>query len=160
MIIRQATQADAHLLAELSTHVQQVHVEARPRTFRPAEVSEDLITFYADLLPQLDNYFFIAEEGGTAVGYVFVKHINRPINPYTHADTFLHIDQISVNPDARGKGCGKALMQAVYDLAARHSIQRITLDVWQFNETAIEFYRNLGFNPFMQRMEIFLDESN
>lgn len=160
MIIRQATSDDTHLLAELSTHVQQVHVQARPRTFRPAEVTEDLTKFYADLLPQPDNYFFIVEEGSTAVGYVFVKHINRPVNPYTYADTFLHIDQISVNPDARGKGYGKALMQAVYDLAARHSIQRITLDVWHFNTIAIEFYHNLGFTPFMQRMEIFLDESN
>ncbi len=160
MTIRQATQADTHLLADLTTHVQRVHVEARPRTFRPAEVTEDLIKFYAELLPQPDNYFFIVEDAGTAVGYVFVKHINRPINPFTHADTFLHIDQISVNPDARGKGYGKALMQAVYDLAAQHGIQRITLDVWHFNTVAIEFYHNLGFTPFMHRMEIFLDESN
>ncbi len=160
MQIRQATHEDAHLLAELSTYVQQVHVEVRPSTFRPAEVTEGLIKFYADLLPQPDCYFFIVEDEGTAVGYVFVKHMDRPANPFTHADTFLHIDQISVNLDARGKGYGKALMQTIYNLAAQHGIQRITLDVWHFNTIAIEFYHNLGFTPFMQRMEIFLDESN
>lgn len=158
MIIRQATPADAYLLAELSIHVQQVHVEVRPRTFRPAEVTEDLVKFYVDLLPQPNHYFFIVEDEGTAVGYVFVKRMNRPDNPFIHADTFLHVDQISINPAARGKGYGKALMQAVYDLAAQHRIQRITLDVWHFNTIAIEFYHNLGFTPFMHRMEIFLDE--
>ncbi len=157
MLIRHATHEDARLLADLSTHVQQVHVEVRPTTFRPAEVTDAMIQFYADLLPQPDCYFFIVEDEGIALGYVFVKRIDRPANPFTHANIFLHIDQISVNLDARGKGYGKALMAAVYELAHQQGIQRITLDVWQFNVGAIEFYEHLGFNPFMQRMEIFLE---
>jgi diamine N-acetyltransferase len=157
MIIRQATLEDAPLLAELTTHVQQVHVEMRPTTFRPAEVTADLINFYADLLPQPDCYFFIIESEGSAVGYVGVKRIDRQPNPFVHPETFLHIDQISVNPTGRGKGYGKLLMDAVYNLAQQQEIQRITLDVWQFNTNAIEFYLNLGFNPFMQRMELFLE---
>ncbi|MBI5931031.1 MAG: GNAT family N-acetyltransferase [Chloroflexi bacterium] len=157
MIIRQATLDDARLLAALSTHVQQVHVEARPITFKPAEVTDELIQFYTDLLPQPDHYIFIVEGDGMAIGYVFVKWVNRPANPFINADHFLHVDQISVNPEARGKGYGKVLMSAVYDLAQQHNIKRITLDVWQFNTSAIEFYLNLGFNPFMQRMELFLE---
>ncbi len=157
MLIRQATPKDARLLAELSTHVQQVHSEVRPTTFRPAEVTGDLIQFYADLLPQPDCYLFVVEDEGIPVGYVLVKRIDRPATPFTYADSFLHIDQISVNHDARGKGYGKALMAAVYELAHQQGIQRVTLDVWQFNIGAIEFYENLSFNPFMQRMEIFLE---
>lgn len=157
MLIRSATLEDARLLAELSTHVQQLHVDFRPTTFRPANITDELIKFYTDLLPQPDSYFFVAENDRVAVGYVYVKRMERPDTPFTYAARFLHVDQISVNPDARGKGYGKALMAAVYKLAEQLDIHRITLDVWMFNANAVEFYDNLGFTPFMQRMEIALE---
>ena len=38
--------------------------------------------------------------------------------------------------------------------AASKGYSRIELDVWEFNETAIEFYNAIGFKPYRRYMEL------
>ena len=52
---------------------------------------------------------------------------------------------IVVSPDARGKGVGKALMQAATEEFARRGIRRIKVAVWAQNAPANAFYRKCGF---------------
>ncbi|HOF18942.1 MAG TPA: GNAT family N-acetyltransferase [Phycisphaerae bacterium] len=52
---------------------------------------------------------------------------------------------IAVSEKARGKGVGKALMQAALAEFARRSIARVKVAVWSENETANQFYLRCGF---------------
>ncbi len=154
MNIRRASIDDAELIARLNEPVQRMHAEARPDFFKPYTLDDDLITFYIDLLIAPENHIFIGEVDGQAVGYVYAKLNRRPESPFTFAIDEIVIDQISVNDDQRGKGCGEKLMQAVYDLAKAEHIQRVMLMVWDFNSHAIGFYKKLGFRVYSERMEL------
>ena len=157
MKIRRATIEDAALLAALNVTVQQLHYEQRPDVFKPPQVSEDIVQFFQDALSEPENHLFICEVDEQPVGYIHLKIIHRPENPFTHALDEVLIDQISVNADQQSKGCGQALMQAAYDLARQENIHRIVLGVWEFNTGAIDFYRKQGFHTFYQRMELLLE---
>jgi len=53
---------------------------------------------------------------------------------------------IVVSPEARGKGVGKALMQAANEEFARRGIARFKVAVWTENAPANAFYRKCGFD--------------
>ncbi len=69
------------------------------------------VSFFEDMLADPAVHIFIAEEDGKAAGCIVCKLIDRPENPFTFAARTLLIDQISVRPEAQGKGAGRALME-------------------------------------------------
>lgn len=157
MKIRQATFDDARLLAELNGHVQQIHVDKLPVIFKPAIVNEELIAQYAELLGDENAVFFIAEDEGLPVGYVYAIVKEAEDNPFVYAYKFLLVDQISVNPTHYGSGAADLLMDAVVTLAHQYKVKCIKLGVYQWNERAIKFYEKRGFQTSTYRMEMVLE---
>ena len=94
---------------------------------------------------------YIAEEGAHALGYIFCNLIERPETHFTYPNRFLHIDQISVRPDAQGRGAGTALMDQVEKLAGELGVAKIQLDFWNFNTRAHTFFEGLRFEKFNYR---------
>ena len=68
----------------------------------------------------------------------------------------LYIDDICVDENARGKHVGKALYEYVRDYAKSIGCNNITLNVWEGNDAAISFYRNMGMQVQKTGMEIIL----
>lgn len=151
--IRRAASADAETLARLCLTVQQLHHEQRPGLFKPAQLDAALIALYRDWAAKPEAAFFIAEIDSRPAGYAYTLIVERPENPFTYAMRVLLVDQFSVNPEFQSRGCGQALMQAVYDHARGQNIGRVILGVWAFNERAIRFYEKQGFTIYDQRME-------
>ena len=56
----------------------------------------------------------------------------------------LYLEDLFVRPEHRGKGHGKALLQAVARLAVERGCGRLEWSVLNWNEPAIRFYRSLG----------------
>ena len=56
----------------------------------------------------------------------------------------LYIDDICVDEEARGRHVGKALYEYVRDYAKSIGCNNITLNVWEVNDPALNFYRNMG----------------
>jgi ribosomal protein S18 acetylase RimI-like enzyme len=56
------------------------------------------------------------------------------------------LEDLYVRDQARGKGIGRALAQAVVDRARQRGCRRVELDVNSENPTAIALYRSLGFD--------------
>ncbi|MBN2295735.1 MAG: GNAT family N-acetyltransferase [Pirellulales bacterium] len=52
---------------------------------------------------------------------------------------------IAVSSEARGKGVGKALMQAALAEFAQRGINKVKVAVWEGNEAANSFYKRCGF---------------
>jgi GNAT superfamily N-acetyltransferase len=154
MLVRRATGEDAELLARLNGPVQQLHADARPDIYKPALHTDELIEFYRQILDEPDSHVWIVEVDGEPAGCAVAQVVRRPENPFTYLLEMLRIDQISVNPEHQGKGCGKALLKAVFELARAEGIQRVVLDVWDFNRHAIEFYERQGFHTLSFRMEL------
>jgi GNAT superfamily N-acetyltransferase len=85
----------------------------------------------------------LAEEAGEVVGFALFFHnystfIGKPT---------LYLEDLFVRPEHRGKGHGKALLQALARLALERDCGRLEWSVLNWNEPAIGFYRSLGAVP-------------
>jgi len=54
---------------------------------------------------------------------------------------------MAVLPDSRGRGGGRALLNALVEHAAEAGVERLELEVFRDNERAIALYRSAGFDP-------------
>ena len=152
--VRLATNADAGMLAALNWDVQHLHAAERPDIFKqPGDlgvIAEDLRVRFLD---EPDSCILLVEVDGVAVGYAAVNIMRRPETPYSYARQHVHVDQIAVKPSAQRHGCGRALIEAVRDLARTQNMTRVTLDTWDFNVNAQAFFKQMGFSPYHYRME-------
>lgn len=154
--IEEATAADADLLADLNRHVQGLHVDGAPALFK-RPVHEDVAAQFDEWLRQDNAWAFIAYRGETAVGYVLAFLRERPDNPFTRPWRALLIDQISVEPASKGKGVGRALVEAALDVGREAAVDEVQATSWAFNEQAHAFFRALGFEVHMLRFARRLD---
>ena len=83
---------------------------------------------------------FMIEENGESIGYVILCH-SFSIEFGGH-DTIL--DEIYIRPDARGKGRGTAVLQALEDWALGNGMVAIHLEVMGENPAA-DLYRRTGY---------------
>jgi len=157
MNIRKATVEDARILAQLNCHVQQVHADAEPTLYKPAEVTEAMIAHHIESMNDENGTTFIAEDDGKAVGYIHMVVRDRPENPFRHECRDVLVDAMSVNPEYYGTGVADKLMECAVSLARDYSIKRIILDVWDWNYRARRFYAKQGFRTFNHRMQLMLE---
>ncbi len=59
----------------------------------------------------------------------------------------LYLEDLFVEPDARGSGLGKALLARLAALAIDRGCARMEWSVLDWNESAIAFYRSIGARP-------------
>lgn len=82
----------------------------------------------------------LADCDGETVGYALYFHT---YSTWTgHAG--LHLEDLFVLPEFRGKGVGKALIAAVAAQAQAEGCRRLEWAVLDWNQPAIDFYRSLG----------------
>jgi ribosomal protein S18 acetylase RimI-like enzyme len=142
IIIREATKADAALIAGLS---RQTFYE----TFAAQNSAADMEKFLSKqftrsaLIEEVDapsNTFLLAYVAGQPAGYARLRETENSAD-----DDSLEIARLYAVKAMTGKGVGKALMQACIDLAAAKKKRQIWLGVWEANERAIQFYTAWGF---------------
>ena len=56
----------------------------------------------------------------------------------------IYLEDLFVDPDARGSGLGKALLARLAGLAMERGCARLEWSVLDWNEPAIAFYKSLG----------------
>ena len=80
--------------------------------------------------------FLVAEnEDGEVTGYIGM-YVMAPEGEITN---------VAVSKDGRGNGTGEALVKAMQQWAAEHSVERIVLEVRVSNDPAIHVYEKMGF---------------
>lgn len=155
--VHRAGPEDAQRLAELNRHVHDLHVEAEPDIYRPADV-EGIARRLAAALEGPHHHAFLAfaGEGDTedAVGHVVARFVDVPANAYHHRLRTVMVDELAVAPAGRRAGVGRALMDAVMALAREVGADRVELDVRVHNRDAREFYDALGFRPMSMRLGV------
>jgi shikimate dehydrogenase len=150
--IRRATAEDAAALSALNAHVQDLHEAAVPQFFKPVSSTTFPVALVVELLGYRPNVFFLAELDGRPAGYLWAVVRRRSATESTYSQDAVHIEQMGVAPEFRGRGCGQQLMDAARELARSLEIHTVTLDVWRFNEEARRFYERQGFVGYYERM--------
>jgi len=106
-------------------------------------------TTFARLLPggDPDMACRMALSNGRAVGlvhFLFHKHCWRP-------EGACYLQDLYAEPEARGKGAGRALMQAVFAVAEARGVPYVYWLTQEFNATARELYDRIGeVTPFIK----------
>ena len=90
------------------------------------------------------------------LGYAFCQVTEVRGNQLLEDIKTLYIDDICVDENARGRHIGKALYEYVRDYAKSIGCNNITLNVWEGNDSAITFYKNMGMQVQKTTMEIIL----
>ena len=152
IIVRRAEADDAAVVASLNADVQAIHAQALPQRFKSPSPDAFSPEHAASLISDPDNLVYLAILDGEPVGYAYAEIAHRPETPFNYAFSMIHLHHISVRPQARRCGVGRALLASVRAEAEKAGIDLITLDVYMFNEAAREFFRREGFSPYVERM--------
>ena len=103
-----------------------------------------------------DNKPIFVFEDGEVLGHAFCMITEVKDDKLLQDIKTLYIDDICVDEKARGKHVGKALYEYVRDYAIAIGCNNITLNVWEGNDPALSFYRNMGMKVQKTTMEILL----
>jgi GNAT superfamily N-acetyltransferase len=131
--IRQATQADIPLMHSLVRAL--AEYEREPHSVKITE--EQLLRDGFGPDPYYEC--LIAEEDGQPAGFALYFPIYS-----TWQGPSLHLEDLFVQPEFRGHGIGKSLLQAVAAAAVKRGCARLQWDVLDWNQPAIDFYHSIG----------------
>ena len=153
-MIRKAEKRDVGRIIELLHQVNMVHHVIRPDLFKPYTTKYDEQAL-EELLSDGNKPIFVFDDGAVQ-GYAFCQVTEVKNDQLLQDIKTLYIDDICVDETARGKHVGKALYDYVHDYAQSIGCYNITLNVWEGNEPAICFYRNMGMQVQKTTMETIL----
>ena len=153
-MIRKAEKRDVGRIIELLHQVNMVHHVIRPDLFKPYTTKYDEQAL-EELLSDGNKPIFVFDDG-VVQGYAFCQVTEVKNDQLLQDIKTLYIDDICVDEAARGKHVGKALYDYVHDYAQSIGCYNITLNVWEGNEPAICFYRNMGMQVQKTTMETIL----
>lgn len=157
IVIRRARPGDHLLIRELQQEVAALHYEGRPDLFQKEGrfYSEEA---FSRLLADPDEWIWIAEADGKAVGYAFAL-VQRARNNATFRDfNRFYIDDVCVSSACQRQGIGRMLMEECKRQARLSHCHTIDLGVWSFNRNAIAFYESCGLKEREKRMELILPD--
>lgn len=150
MQIRQATAADAALIANISRETfydsfADQNTEADMQLFLDEQFTSDMLM--AEVNEPFQTFFIISVDGEVA-GYAKLKDNTHPQLPdHTNA---IEISRFYARKQMIGKGIGKAMMLYLIDHARSLKKNIIWLGVWEHNARAIAFYSAFGFTKFSE----------
>ena len=132
--IRTATLADVPQILAFIRALAAYEREPEAVTAREADLERD------GFGPNPFYFCLIAEHSGRPAGFAFYffnysTWLGRP---------GLYLEDIFVEPEFRGLGIGKALLERVAAIAVEKGCPRLQWEVLDWNTPAIEFYRAMG----------------
>lgn len=153
-MVRRANKNDIKRIIELLHQVDMVHHVLRPDLFKPNTTKYDEREL--EVLLSDDSKPVFVFDDGTVLGHAFCIITEVKDDNLLQDIKTLYIDDICVDEKARGKHVGKALYEFVHDYAQSIGCNNITLNVWDGNDPALNFYRNMGMKVQKTTMEIHL----
>ncbi len=156
MLIRRAENKDTGGVLKLLHQVLEVHAALRPDLFISGTTKysgEELQRLFSDE----SRPVYVAVNGDDAVlGYAFciLEEPDGAANMAPHRT--LYLDDLCVDQEARGHHIAKRLFEHVKEEARRMGCYDITLNVWEGNTAAEEFYRAMNMRPKKTMLEYIL----
>jgi ribosomal protein S18 acetylase RimI-like enzyme len=141
--VRQATRQDLPVLVALFEELEGMQRDWRVFTPRPG-FYDQVAERYRRALESPDAVTLVAEDDGEVVGMAY----GEVRTPSRFSDErALELSGVVVRVGHRGRGVGRALVGEAARFAGDRDVPWIELKTFVPNETAMGFWRALGFNP-------------
>ena len=135
-MIRKLTINDFSVVESIISKLHKMHVDNRPDFYIENEHPINKKEYKAMLNNQYKiNIAYIVND---KIAGVYLATIKDKI------EKSIYIDEIFVLEEFRHQGIGTKLYKQVESIANNIGAKRIDLTVWQFNKTAMNFYKSLG----------------
>lgn len=154
-VLRRATLADLPVICKLGAVLQAQHHQAVPELFTPVtDPMRDADFWQARLQRQEagEGAFWLWQAGEQVVALMVIRLLDERSMPHLQPMLACQIQSLVVLPDWQGRGIGKALLRQAEDWACEQGALEIRLDVFLFNQLAIELYQRCGYQPRLQHM--------
>ena len=154
-IMRNAKFSDFNDVNNLMLELHNLHVKNRNDIFKATD-SPMKEEYFKDLLNNKDVKLFVIEnlENSEIVGYSNLKLMNTPNIDIVVKSKYIYIDDFCIKQAYKRKGIGKKLFNFILEYAKQQGVESVQLNVWSFNEDAIEFYKFMGMKERNVRMEM------
>lgn len=156
MKVRMAQEKDILQINKLLYQVAEVHHCGRPDLFKGKAKKYTDSELKEILCNNSKPIFAAVDDNDIMKGYafcIFQEHKND--NVMTDIKT-LYIDDLCVDENCRGQHIGSLLYNAVKEFAKSQECYNVTLNLWECNPSAMEFYKAVGLKPYKTGMEIIL----
>ena len=140
MIIREMKKEDYFEVDRLMAQVHKLHVNGRPDLYMDIDhiYSEEQ---YHEMVENDDMITVLAEDDGRTVGICMVSMRARTCMIKRRT---AYMEDLCIDEAHRGKGIGEELFQFAKKKAKEMGAERLDLMVWDFNESAKQFYDKMG----------------
>lgn len=151
-MVRFAAIEDLTRVNELRKQVNDVHVNGRPDIFRSGfnqELQDHILVFQN----AEDRGIIVAERDGVICGFACISLYLKPESPFTQERKFYAVEEFGVDEPFRRQGIGRELFAFIQEDAKARGFDKIELNMWEFNKSALAFYEALGFKTYRRSME-------
>ena len=154
MVIRKATGADGEALGRLGALLMDVHYNFDRRRFLEpgSDAAPGYRRFLISQLKARDAVILVAELDGSVAGYCYAGI--EPLSWKELRDTAGFIHDLALDPAARRKGAGRALVNAAIEWCRERGMTRVMLWTSTSNDAARRLFEQSGFRPTMTEMTL------
>ncbi len=150
--IRRASFDDYNALCDLFDDVDAIHRNNLPNIFQKPDGPIREQEYYLGLNSDQNIALLVAEVNDNIIGFVHAVIRDSPAIPVLVPRRHVFVDSICVKSAYRGSGVGQMLMSEIHEWANGKNAIAIELNVFEFNQAAIAFYQQLGYEVLSLRM--------
>lgn len=152
MRIRPAIKKDIPQILRIAKQVYRMIAKNRLKYFGNLGECSKTADFYQKAMNSKNGIVFVAEKGkDRVVGYVYASIERLPDDLI--AIPHISVDELVVDEKNRRSKIGSALIAKISEWAKEKGLNVLQLAVWEFNKSAIAFYKKMGYKTIMRKME-------
>ena len=148
IVIRNATLDDLDVIATLWKEFMDFHKVRDSHFTRSSDGHANFADFIRKHISSEDSSVLVAESDSNVVAYCLATVANTP--PVFEDTQYGTIFDLAVTESCRRQGIGERMFAVVRDWFKQKEIRRVEIRVSLSNETSTNFWRKMGFEPYLE----------
>lgn len=157
IIIRFARADELEQVNQIRKLVHELHVQGRADSFHP-DGWREIKEVVTERFDSEKSSVIVACSGDLIVGFAIVQYMHRAETAFRPAQNFCHIEEFGVDHKFRRQGIASALVDFIRKDALSRGFEKIDLNMYEFNDSALKFYESVGFQTYRRDLELVIEK--
>lgn len=129
-------------LQKIFSQLYDIHYKNRPDSFNNAHpITKE---YFEEILTSDCKHCYVYQDKEKIIGAILIKEYETDDYVTLKKRKIYEVYDIVVDKNFRKKGIGRKLFEHITDLALQNGISSIIIEVFTFNDEAIQFYQSIG----------------